>query len=273
MVFEIPVYAGNAQTGTKSMVITPVLMGKYYYYTLTGITAVQMGDVITAQLHMEKDGQPYVSKVDTYSIAQYAYAQLNKETAKDSLKKLCADLLRFGKEAQIFKSYRTDALVDAAMAEAHRAWLSDAEAVTFGNNNQILADLEAPSVTWVGKALDLDSKVCLKYIFTPTTYTGAVENLILKVNYINHEGQTTEAILKNPTVYNSASNRYAFTFDGLLAAELRTVTEVAIYQGDTRLSQTLRYSADTYGNNKTGQLLSLCKALFAYSDTAKAYFG
>jgi hypothetical protein len=82
----------------------------------------------------------------------------------------------------------------------------------------------------------------------------------------------TEAVLTDPTLYSAAGNAYAFTFDGLLAAELRTVVEAAIYAGDTRLSQTLRYSPDTYGNNKDGQLLVLCKALIAYSDTAKAYF-
>ena len=51
------------------------------------------------------------------------------------------------------------------------------------------------------------------------------------------------------------------------------MVDAAIYEGTTKLSQTLRYSPDTYGNNKTGQLLTLCKALFAYSDTAKAFFG
>ncbi len=272
LVCEIPVNTGNAQTGSKTVTIEPVLVGNFYYYTLTGITAVQMGDVVTARLHMEKQGQPYLSKADTYSIAQYAYAQLNKDTTADNLMKLCADLLRYGKEAQIFKSYRTDALVDADMTHSHRAWLSDVEAVTFGSNNQILGDLQTPSVSWVGKALDLDSKVCLKYVFTPTTYTGAVEDLVLKVHYVNHEGQTAEAVVTDPVLYNPAMNSYAFTFDGLLAAELRTVLDAAVYEGDTRLSQTLRYSPDTYGNGKTGQLLTLCKALFAYSDTAKAYF-
>ncbi len=272
LVCEIPVYTGNEQTGSKTVTIEPVLVGNFYYYTLTGITAVQMGDVVTARLHMEKKGQPYLSKADTYSIAQYAYAQLNKDTTADSLKALCAALLRYGKEAQVFKSYRTDAFVDAAMTEAHKAYLSDAEAVTFGSNNQVLADLQAPAVTWVGKALDLDSKVCLKYVFTPATYTGAVEDLVLKVRYVNHSGEAVEVILTDPVLYNSAMNSYAFTFDGLLAAELRTVLDAAVYAGDTRLSQTLRYSPDTYGNGKTGQLLTLCKALFAYSDTAKAYF-
>ena len=272
LVCEIPVYQGNTQTGTKTVTIEPVLVGSFYYYTLTGVTAVQMGDVITAQLHMEKNGQPYLSKVDTYSIAQYAYTQLNKDTTADSLKALCADLLRYGKEAQVFKTYRTDALVDASMTEAHKAYLSDAEAVTFGTNNQVLADLDSPSVTWTGKVLDLDSKVCLKYVFTPATYTGAVEDLILKVHYVNRAGEAVEVTVTDPILYNPAMNSYAFTFDGLLAAEMRTVLDATVYSGDTRLSQTLRYSPDTYGNGKTGQLLALCKALFAYSDTAKAYF-
>ena len=54
------------------------------------VTAVNMGDVVSAQLHMEKDGQPYVSKVDTYSVAQYAYSQMNQATSPMALKILCA---------------------------------------------------------------------------------------------------------------------------------------------------------------------------------------
>ena len=231
-----------------------------------------MGDVVSAQLHMEKNGQPYVSKVDTYSVAQYAYSQLDKAAASGALKTLCADLLRYGKEAQIYKNYRTEALADGAMTDTHREYLSNEEAVTFGTNNQILSDLENPAITWVGKSLSLDSKVSVKYIFTPDTYTGSIEDLSLKVYYVNLEGKVAAVTLSNPEVYDREKNRYAFTFDGLLAAELRNVVDVAVYEGNTRLSQTLRYSPDTYGNNKTGQLLTLCKALFAYSDSAKAYF-
>ena len=73
-------------------------------------------------------------------------------------------------------------------------------------------------------------------------------------------------------LYNAKLGFYAFTFDGLLAAELRTVVTVQVYRGETPVSATLQYSADTYGNNKTGALGDLCKALFAYSDSALAYF-
>ena len=51
-----------------------------------------------------------------------------------------------------------------------------------------------------------------------------------------------------------------------------SVVSAQVYEGDTPVSCTLQYSADTYGNNKTGALLQLCKALMAYSDSAKAYF-
>ena len=272
LVCEIPVYTGSLQTGTTSVTLMPELNGSYYYYTLTGLTAVQIGDVVTAQLHMEKDGAPYLSPVDTYSVAQYAYSQLDKAAATEALKTLCADLLRYGTEAQIYKGYRTEALADEAMTETHRAYLSNAEAVAFGSTNETLSDLENPAITWAGKSLSLDSKVAVKYIFTPDGYEGNVAALSLKVTYTNLIGEETEVTLSSPQVYDSGKNRYAFTFDGLLAAELRNVVEVAVYAGETRLSQTLRYSPDTYGNNKSGQLLVLCKALFAYSDSAKAFF-
>jgi hypothetical protein len=222
---------------------------------------------------MTKGGIAYTSETDRYSIAKYAYNQLNKADAPLKLKNLCAELLRYGKETQIFKGYRTNALADASMTATHRSYLSDLNVVSFGNHNQILQDMTAPSITWAGKSLSLDSKVSMKYVFALGSYTGKVEDLILKVRYVNHAGVETQTVVTNPVLYRSSDNTYAFTFDGLLAAELRTVLDAAIYKGNTQLSQTLRYSPDTYGNGKTGQLLILCKALFAYSDSAKAYFG
>ena len=272
LLVEIPTYSGNTRTGTRTVTIEPVLNGNYYYYTLTGLTAVHMGDVVSAQLYMEKDGQEYSSKVDTYSIAQYAYSQMNKDGVTEKLKALCADLLRYGAEAQIYKNYRTDALVDESMTDAHKEYLTDIEAIEFGNVNEILNDLNDPTITWAGKSLNLDSKISVKYIFDLGSYTGSVDSLTLIAHYVNRKGEAVDTVISCAELYHANQNRYAFTFDGLLAAELRCITEVAIYEGDTRLSQTLRYSPDAYGNNKTGQLLILCKALFAYSDTAKAYF-
>ena len=268
----VDVYDGNEKTGTKVIRITPIDNGYFYYFTLDGLTAVQMNDRISSVLHGMKDGKPYFSPVDEYSIGAYAYAQLNNGDRPESLKILCADLLRYGSMAQIFKAYRVDSLVDADMTELHREYLSDVDAVTFGNHNRVQDDLENATVTWAGKALNLESKVTLKFAFYPASYTGSLSDLTLHISYADIHGNTKIEILKDPELYLASSGVYAFTLDSLLAAELRAVIRAQIFAGEIPVSPTLEYSPDTYGNGKTGTLLNLCKALFAYSDSAKTYF-
>jgi len=258
--------------GESTLTLKPVLKGNYYYFTLNGLTAVDMNTEFSATLYGSKNGQPCYSATDTYSIAAYAYSQLDNPDRPESLKILCADLLRYGASAQIFKNYRTDALADAAMTDAHRAYLSDIEAVTFGNTNKVLNDLENAPISWAGKSLNLDSKVALKFVFNPANYKGDPSALTLKVSYTDINGTPKSLSIKDPELYNPDMGLYVFTLDALLAAELRSVVSVQIFAGDIPVSCTLQYSADTYGNNKTGNLLELCKALFAYSDSAKAYF-
>jgi hypothetical protein len=112
---RLPVYSGNVLTGNRTVTVQPVQNGSYYYFTLTGITAVQMQDTLLATLYMSKDGRDYASHADSYSIATYAYNQLNKGNASKALKTLCADLLRYGAAAQTYKGYRTDALATEAL--------------------------------------------------------------------------------------------------------------------------------------------------------------
>ncbi len=268
----LPVYGEAGKTGTKTIRVEAVENNGYYYFTLLGLTAIQIGDEIEATLYMTKDGVSYASATDVYSVAAYAYAQMNKSASKASLKTLCADLLVYGAAAQTYKGYRTDALCSSAMTAEQLAYCSDTEGVTFGSNNLVLDDVAEPQITWVGKALNLESKVVLKFIVETGAYAGKVEDLTLRVTYTDYKGQKQTAIVTDPTYYGN-DTRYAFDFDGLLAAELRTVVEVAVFAGEEQVSTTLSYSADTYGNNKKGNLLSLCKALFAYSDSAKAFFG
>lgn len=272
MEIRIPEYADNKLTGTKILTVDPIANGSYYYFTLDGLTAVHMNDEVEATLRMSKDGKTYTSNTDRYSIATYAYNQLNKPIIPTSLKKICADLLRYGSSAQIFKGYRTDALVDYAMTEAHKAYLTDIATLTFGNTNNILTDVPNPTITWEGKSLSLESKVVLRYIANLSNYEGDPANLTLKVTYTNSAGQTVITEGNAPVIFNESKGWYAFDFAELPAAELRAVLSVAVYEGQTQVSPTVEYSVDTYCNNKTGTLGDLCKALMAYSDSAAAYF-
>ncbi len=271
---EIERYEGNRKIGTELLKLLPVEQGDYYYFTLKGLAAIHMNDRIRSVLYGSKEGQAYYSATDDYSIADYAYSQMNKSagSVSDELRRLCADLLRYGAKAQIYKSYRTDALADNAMTASQRAYLSDLEAVSFGNTDRVLTDLDNAPITWAGKALNLESRVGLKFVFDPTNYSGSISDLMLCISYRDGNGNQRSAKIKDPALYHEAKGLYVFTADMLLAAELRSVVAVQIFADNTPLSCTLEYSADTYGNNKTGALLDLCKALFAYSDSAKAYF-
>ncbi len=268
---ETDIYEGNVKTGTDTTEIRPVAQGEFYYFTLNGLTAVNMNDRIRSVLYGMKAGRLYRSATDDYSIADYAYSQLNR-VGDVALKTLCADLLRYGAKAQIYKGYRTQELADASMTESQRAYLSDIDTVTFNSCNTVLQDPEDAVITWKGKSLDLASKVAMKFIFSTADYDGSIGDLSLRLSYEDMDGENRVVILSGVEPYNAEYDLYAFSFDGLLAAELRTVVSAQVYVGDTPVSHILQYSADTYGNNKTGPLLDLCKALFAYSDSAKAYF-
>ena len=158
---ELDTYEGNSKAGTKTLKLFPTEQGDYYYFTITGLTAVNMNDRICSVLYGTKDGQSYRSPVDEYSIATYAYSQMENANRPDKLKALCAEFLRYGSKAQIFKSYRLDALADGKMTEKHTAFLQDPESVTFGSTNTVLNDLSSAPIKWEGKALDLASKVSI----------------------------------------------------------------------------------------------------------------
>ena len=269
---SVPQYENGVLTGTQSKTLSPVLKGEYYSFTLEGLTAVQMGDQITAKLYMERYGYKYCSNDDSYSIADYAYSQMNKSGSTEELKALCAHLLAYGSAAQVFKNYRTETLCDRSMTEIHKTYLSDLSAVTFGNCNRQLSDLEAPTVQWAGKGINMDSRIQLLFVIDPVAYEGSAEDLTVHLSYEDIYGTTQSAVLTAPYLYNEEKGYYAFTFSGLMASELRQVVTAAVFSGETQVSKSLEYSVDTYGNGKLGDLATLCRAMIAYSDAAKTFF-
>ncbi len=103
-------------TGTKVTLSTCTAM----YRSLTLNRSMLTEENGKKYLYLEKNGRTYYWKPDTYSIAQYAYTQLGKTGISTELQALCAELLRYGATAQIFKDYRTDALADRDMTVEHR---------------------------------------------------------------------------------------------------------------------------------------------------------
>ena len=267
-----PVYEGNTLVGSTTHILEPDLRGSYYYFVLDGLTSLYMNDTVEARLCMTKAGKPYISETDHYSIATYAYNQLGGKTTPQALKTVCVNLLQYGAKAQLYKGYRTDTLPDVDLTPEQRAYLTDPMSVEFGSNKAFLGDHAEPTVTFAGVSLRLDSKIVVRYIIDTTAYKGNMGDLNLRVSYEGIDGSIVTETVKDLEVYQEARNYYAFDFDGLLASELRTVVSAVVYARDTPVSETMTYSADSYGNGRTGDLLTLVQAMIAYSDSCKAYF-
>ena len=252
----------------ETFVIEPEIRGAFGYFTVDGITAVDMTEELTATLHMFLGEEEFISETDNYCVADYAYTQLNKTDVSDELKAVCANLLRYGAMAQSFKGSE-NAPADAAMTAEQKAYVTDLNTVTVASAAKALGDVEN-GIAWAGKALVLDSKVAVKAVFNLENYAGNREALNLRVTYTNAQGEEVTLVIDTMEVYSG--EYYAFVIDTLLATEMRSELSMALYEGDVQVSETQIYSVESYCVGKTGALADLGKALLAYSDAAKAFF-
>ena len=250
--------------------IEPEIRGEYGYFTVDGITAVDMTEKLIAKLHMFLGEEEFVSETDVYSVADYAYAQMDKAVIPAELKAVCANLLRYGALAQSFKG-SDNAPADAAMTEEQKAYLTDLNTVSVASSAKALDDVEN-GIASAGKSLVLDSKVAVKAIFDLTDFAGNVDALNLRVSYVNAQGEEVSIVVEAAELYNTEKNFYAFTVDTLLATDMRCELTMALYEGDVQVSETHIYSVESYCASRTGALAELGKALLAYSDAAKAFF-
>ena len=270
----VPVYEGNEKIGTEIVNIEPSFNGTNYEFTILGITAKMMNDEIEAVFRLTKNGKEYYSKTDVYSVAEYAYGKLDstKATDTDELKAICANLLRYGALAQTQFNYRTDALVDAAMTEAHKAYLTDLATVEMKDYRKQLNDLETVIVPWKSTTLELGNKVIMCLIVNLSNYTGDPSGLTMRLTYVDSNGLTVTE--ERPLeLYNPDALTYAVSYDGLRATEMRSIVSAAIYNGETRVSKTVEYSIESYGARSTDATMrELCLAMLAYGDAANAFF-
>ena len=275
MIVDVPVYDGNTYVGQNTAYMLPEQRGDYYYFVYADLTAVHMNDILTATLCGVKDGVEYQSPADLYSVAAYAMSQMNKETATKELKILCADLLRYGAKAQVYKNYRTDAPADGMLTDEQRAYLTDLDKVTYSNQYLEIENENEPAFRWIGKGLDLESKVGITFLMAQTD-SSAGDDWKVYIRYRKTDGtQAVYIVDKEQCIEGNYEGQpsYKFTFSEFMAAELRNVVCLTVYNGaGEAVSNDLIYSADTYGNGKTGALGDVCKALFAYSDSAKVFF-
>ncbi len=84
------------------------------------------------------------------------------------------NLLRYGSATQIFKNDRTDSLADKNLTPEQRAYLTNLESVSFAPQYDWGTSAGSDSVSFVGKTLDLQSKVAVRIIVDLSNYKGSI---------------------------------------------------------------------------------------------------
>ena len=250
--------------GERTIVVTEYTEkdGKYVF-TLSDIAPYQMGVTIQATLSATKDGET-VTDTTERTIKAYCMQLLADETQEAAVKTLVVDLLNYGAASQTYVG-ATDALVNADLTDAQKALGTQGEPALTTVANSAYVKVDNAKVTWVGAQLLLVDTVEMNFVFR----AESTEGLVVKV--VTASGKTYTI-----TEFGAYSEgAYMASFSALNAAQMSEVVDVTVYEGDTAVSNTYRYSIESYACAKQGDadanLASLVKAMMVYGNSAKAY--
>ena len=262
---------------TKKETIKGVLSenGLYYEFKYFGLNAKEVGDWMDVTIYGYRNGSPVTGKtLENYSVMTYCLNQLGK-TASDlemtdtritAFKTLLVDLINYASEAQLYFSYKTNALVSTQLSEEQKAYASadsvveDMTSVTNAKQEMI----DNPTVTWNAASLLLKAQTTLRL---KVTYAGNVENVKLYA-------KVGSAKLFEVTEYEEIGEGvYYFYFDKINAQEFCKTIDFYFVEGNAIISNTLRYSVESYASKKIedDSIGGVVSSLIKYGKSALAY--
>ena len=233
------------------------------------VTPQCMGDNIKAELILENE---VLDSIATYSVRQNCLNLLEKEPS-DELRTLIADLLEYGAMAQIYVSYKTDALVNKGIT-------GKTVFTPIADDNSVRYNMKATtnsSYKFISAGVYFDSVNRLYFKF----YANDVTNTNFEVVITDQNGNKVSRL---PSSFEKVGKDiYVVYTDPICASELQnfgytvTLNQVS-YSGKNRISTPMQklsnYSLSSYvfdkqnGDNATA---NLAKALYNYGLSAAAY--
>ncbi len=239
----------------------------YYVFVFSNIYAYQMNDTIYATLYAEKYNNAVYGDTVEYSVATYCYSRIEKST-DEKMKTLAVDILNYGAASQVYFNYKTDDLANAELTEEQRLLATDDRTLSSVTNPQY-STIDSPSVKWRSANLSLQNSICIKFRIE----TSDVSGMTLKVK--NGVGGNVWEIISDQFVSNGDGTWY-INFSGLMATQLSTPIYVTVYKDSVAVSDTLRYSVESYAYSKhdstTPGLADLIRCIVRYGDSAAEYF-
>ena len=245
-----------------------VNLGGRTCFRFSNIAAKEVNDTITVTLYGTFNGKVYKAEEYSYSVATYCYNRLAK-SSDAKFKRVCVDLLNYGAAAQIYFSYNTENLANAALTDEQKAFGStEYSALTDNRTNsgeytdygvkafnlvyeeviKVLVAVEAKDLNGVVAKVTLDGKVyeIASSEFTPLTIGGV--------------------------------QCYAFYFTNILPNQTRSVFSVTLEKDGVAVGNTMTYSIESYlarqiPRTTNAAYKDLMESTAKYSDACVAMYG
>ncbi|MBQ6430381.1 MAG: Cna B-type domain-containing protein [Oscillospiraceae bacterium] len=263
---------GNA-TGHETRKLTGVPAEELTVFTFRNIAATEMGSELSATLYVVKDGETLASEPLTYSVQRYAQNMLAR-TDDAALRTLLVDMLNYGALAQEYFSYNTANPVNAVLTAEQQAYGTETTPAMQSCKERIEND--GCPIPIISCTLELRERVTILYAFDLSEYSGAFSDLELVISWQDENGAAQSAVVDGAN-FVQTTGRYWVTFDGLNAAQMRTVctAELREKQSGRLVSDTVRYSIESYAASKSTDpdalLRELTVAMLRYGDATAAF--
>lgn len=200
----------------------------------------------------------------SYSVQQYCINKITASNTDPKLVAVCYSMLNYGSRAQLYFPYKED---DLAYTTDNGNYSEDYSALVIPESYAAPSDPSVcTGISSVGKALDMDSAMALRFYFRPNGTNISQYSFSAKVN-----GETVEI---EPVV--NSDGRFLVVISGIAASDFDDVYTVTITNKEDQSSKTVSYSVMAYAYAKqsgSAKLAEVCKAIYQYHLDAKAYFG
>ena len=259
-------YAVFSMNGLEYTVSDFTIQDGYYLFALRNITPNNMNDTFTATLYATNSGRVCCSEEYSYSIAKYCYNLLEKTTDAKT-RTLAVDLLNYGAATQLYSGYRTDALVNSALSDEQKQYATQKTPTMNSVLDRAYETVTSPEVTWKGAYLVLVDSVAVQLKFSASNIDGL--SLKVRTDYDEWTIECDRFIKQN--------DAYIVVIDELNAVRMRDTLYLTFCRGKTAVSNTLRYSIESYAftqkDSTDKRLGELVVAMMKYGDAARIYDG
>ena len=241
-----------------------------YVFEFTNIAPHKLNEVVSFSLCADFNGQSFEGKNYERSIVSYCTTELNNMTEQTELGTLLVDLLNYGAAAQIYANHDTGNLANEGLTETQKAW-GTAESTACENITTSKYEvIDNPTVSWKSVSLYLENTISIRYIIQADSLDGVTMKLY------TDSGKTWTISNDDFIVKPDTENQYYVYFNGLNAGEMREPVYATMYQGNTAISNTLRYSIGSYvayseTSSSDDELLDMLAAMMKYGDAAYEY--